>query len=50
MARLEGLTSNRSFVNWGRLFGDRVIPAGILDSLLRHGITVTIREDDDFLR
>jgi DNA replication protein DnaC len=50
MVRLEGLTSNQSFVNWGKLFGDRIIPTGILDSLLRHRITVTIRGDNYLLR
>jgi DNA replication protein DnaC len=39
------LTSNQSFTNWGEVFGDRVIATAILDRLLHHGITVTIRGD-----
>lgn len=39
------LTSNQSFANWGDVFGDRVIATAILDRLLHHGITVTIRGD-----
>jgi DNA replication protein DnaC len=38
-------TSNQSFANWGEVFGDRVIATAILDRLLHHGITVTIRGD-----
>jgi hypothetical protein len=39
------LTSNQSFTNWGEVFGDRVIATAILNRLLHHGITVTIRGD-----
>jgi len=39
------LTSNQSFANGGEVFGDRVIATAILDRLLHHGITVTIRGD-----
>ena len=39
------LTSNQCFTNWGEVFGDRVIATAILDRLLHHGITVTIRGD-----
>jgi len=39
------LTSNQSFTHWGEVFGDRVIATAILDRLLHHGITVTIRGD-----
>jgi DNA replication protein DnaC len=39
------LTSNQRFANWGEVFGDRVIATAILDRLLHHGITVTIRGD-----
>ncbi len=35
----------QSFTNWGEVFGDRVIVTAILDRLLHHGITVTIRGD-----
>jgi DNA replication protein DnaC len=40
------LTSNQSFANWGGdVLGDRVIATAILDRLLHHGITVTMRGD-----
>jgi len=39
------LTSNQSFANWGDIFGDRIIATAILDRLLHHGITVSIRGD-----
>ncbi len=37
------LTSNQSFANWGDVFGDRVIATAILDRVLHHGITISIR-------
>jgi DNA replication protein DnaC len=37
------LTSNQSFGSWGDVFGDRVIATAILDRLLHHAITVSIR-------
>jgi DNA replication protein DnaC len=37
------LTSNQNFGSWGDVFGDRVIAAAILDRLLHHAITVSIR-------
>jgi DNA replication protein DnaC len=37
------LTSNQSFGSWGEVFGDRVIATAILDRLLHHAITVSIR-------
>ncbi len=39
------LTSNQSFANWGDVFGDRVIATAILDRVLHHGITISIRGD-----
>jgi len=39
------LTFNQSFANWGDIFGDRIIATAILDRLLHHGITVSIRGD-----
>lgn len=39
------LTSNQSFGNWGDVFGDRVIATAILDRVLHHGITISIRGD-----
>jgi DNA replication protein DnaC len=37
------LTSNQSFGSWGDVFGDRVIATAILDRVLHHAITVSIR-------
>ncbi len=37
------LTSNQSFGNWGEVFGDRVIAAAILDRMLHHATTISIR-------
>lgn len=37
------LTSNQSFGSWGEVFGDRVLATAILDRLLHHAITVSIR-------
>jgi DNA replication protein DnaC len=39
------LTSNQSFANWGEVFGDQVIATAILDRVLHHGVTVSIRGD-----
>lgn len=37
------LTSNQSVGNWGEVFGDRVIAAAILDRVLHHATTISIR-------
>ncbi len=37
------LTSNQSFGAWGEVFGDRVIATAILDRVLHHAITVTMK-------
>ncbi len=37
------LTSNQSFGNWAEVFGDRVIAAAILDRVLHHATTISIR-------
>jgi len=37
------LTSNQSFANWGEVFGDQIIATAILDRLLHHAVTVSIR-------
>lgn len=37
------LTSNKSFANWGEVFGDPVIATAILDRLLHHSHVVNIR-------
>jgi DNA replication protein DnaC len=39
------LTSNQSFANWGEVFGDQVIATAILDRILHHCVTVSIRGD-----
>ncbi|WP_176091434.1 IS21-like element ISBcen28 family helper ATPase IstB [Burkholderia ambifaria] len=36
------LTSNRSFGEWGEVFGDSVVAAALLDRLLHHAIAVQI--------
>jgi DNA replication protein DnaC len=37
------LTSNKSFVDWGELFGDQVLATAILDRLLHHSTTLNIK-------
>ena len=37
------LTSNQSFGNWGEVFGDQVLATAILDRVLHHSVTVSIR-------
>lgn len=37
------LTSNKSFADWGEIFGDQVIATAILDRLLHHSTTVNIK-------
>lgn len=37
------LTSNQSFGDWGKVFGDRVIGTAFLDGLLHHAVTLNIR-------
>jgi DNA replication protein DnaC len=37
------LTSNKSYGEWGSIFGDPIIATAILDRLLHHSTTVTIR-------
>lgn len=37
------LTSNKSFVDWGEILGDRVMAAAILDRLLHHATTINIK-------
>lgn len=39
------LTSNKSFAEWGEVFGDTVIATAILDRLLHHSHIVNIRGD-----
>lgn len=37
------LTSNKSYADWGHIFGETTIAAAILDRLLHHATTVNIR-------
>lgn len=37
------LTSNKSFMDWGEVFGDQVIATAILDRLLHHSSTLNIK-------
>jgi DNA replication protein DnaC len=37
------LTSNKSYGEWGSIFGDQIIATAILDRLLHHSTTVNIR-------
>ena len=39
------LTSNKSYGEWGSIFGDPIIATAILDRLLHHSMTVNIRGD-----
>jgi len=44
------LTSNRSFSEWGEVFGDSVVAAALLDRLLHHAIVVQIEGSSYRLR
>lgn len=44
------VTSNRSVVEWGTVFGDPVVATAILDRLLHHCSVITIRGDSYRLR
>jgi DNA replication protein DnaC len=37
------LTSNKSYSDWGSIFGDPIIATAILDRLLHHSTTINIR-------
>jgi DNA replication protein DnaC len=37
------LTSNKSYTDWGAVFGEQTIAAAILDRLLHHSTTLNIR-------
>ena len=37
------LTSNKSFVDWGEIFGDQALATAILDRLLHHATTLNIK-------
>jgi DNA replication protein DnaC len=44
------VTSNKSYGDWGTIFGDPIIATAILDRLLHHSTTVNIRGDSYRLR
>lgn len=44
------LTSNKSYLEWGNVFGDEVLATAILDRLLHHAITFNIKGDSYRLR
>jgi hypothetical protein len=44
------LTSNKSYLEWGKVFGDDVLTTAILDRLLHHAITFNIKGDSYRLR
>jgi IstB-like ATP binding protein len=37
------ITSNKSFIDWGEVFGDQVLATAILDRLLHHSSTINIK-------
>ncbi len=37
------LTSNKSFIDWGEVFGDQALASAILDRLLHHATTINIK-------
>ena len=37
------ITSNQPFSNWGEVFGDQIIASAILDRVLHHVISVSIK-------
>lgn len=39
------LTSNKSYLEWGKVFGDEVLATVILDRLLHHSVTFNIKGD-----
>lgn len=44
------VTSNRSYGEWGEIFGDSVIASAILDRLLHHSVTLNIKGESYRLR
>jgi hypothetical protein len=44
------LTSNKSYGEWGSIFGDAIIAGAILDRLLHRSTTVNIRGESYWLR
>ncbi len=44
------ITSNKSFADWGEIFGDHVMATAILDRLLHHSTVISIKGDSYRLR
>jgi len=44
------LTSNKSYADWGEIFGDQVLASAILDRLLHHSTTLNIKGESYRLR
>ncbi|PFN79053.1 AAA family ATPase [Bacillus sp. AFS076308] len=44
------ITSNKSYVEWGKIFGDDVLATAVLDRLLHHSITFNIKGQSYRLR
>ena len=44
------ITSNRPVMEWGEVFGDKVVATAILDRLLHHSHVLTVRGDSYRLR
>ncbi|MBX0357709.1 ATP-binding protein [Halobacillus sp. Nhm2S1] len=44
------ITSNKSYVEWGKIFGDEVLATAILDRLIHHSTTFNIKGDSYRLR
>lgn len=44
------ITSNKSYVEWGKSFGDEVLTTAILDRLIHHSTSFNIKGDSFRLR
>lgn len=44
------LTSNKSYIDWGNIFGDHVLATAVLDRLVHHSTTFNIKGDSYRLR
>ena len=44
------LTSNKSYGQWGEIFGDHVVATAILDRILHHSTTINIKGDSYRIR
>ncbi|ASI36214.1 hypothetical protein A0126_11695 [Exiguobacterium sp. N4-1P] len=44
------LTSNKSYIEWGKIFGEEVLATAILDHLFHHATTFNIRGDSYRMR